>query len=305
MAIGGLLLLAGSVWWGIGRDDSERAQAKAKLEKKVEETKEHFGAVKEKVASAADATTGAASSSSSPSTGGKSALDKNEFRELKLEKIIPYNHNTSRFVFKLPEGTDSGLTVASALVVKSVDPQAAVTKEGKPAIRPYTPTTAPSVKDKLELLIKKYPGGAMTEHIHGLKEGDGLMFKGPIPKFPWKANQFEHVAMIAGGSGITPMWQVMQQIDSDPTDKTKVTLLFSNVTEQDILLRKEFEDLARRKPEQFNVQFTLDKPPSGWNGPKGYIDNRLLAQQLPAPALGEKIKIFVCACCFSSRTIPS
>lgn len=31
----------------------------------------------------------------------------------------------------------------------------------------------------------------MTEHIHSLKEGDELSIKGPIPKFAYKANQFD------------------------------------------------------------------------------------------------------------------
>lgn len=66
-------------------------------------------------------------------------------------------------------------------------------------------------------------------------------FKGPIPKFPYVANQFESISLIAGGSGITPMYQIMQEIDSNPSDKTKATLIFGNVTEEDILLRKEFE----------------------------------------------------------------
>lgn len=47
--------------------------------------------------------------------------------------------------------------------------------------------------------------------------------------------------MIAGGSGVTPMWQIMQAIDANPADKTKAVLVFGNVTEADILLRKEFE----------------------------------------------------------------
>jgi cytochrome-b5 reductase len=99
---------------------------------------------------------------------------------------------------------------------------------------------------------------------------------------------------------------------SNPEDKTKATLIFSNVEERDILLRKEFEgevtkaktnfpsplppgsrpkvlytharpvtpyplshspaDLAARKPDQFKVVFTLDQPPSGWKGPTGYVN---------------------------------
>lgn len=113
--------------------------------------------------------------------------------------------------------------------------------------------------------------------------------QGPIPKFQYEANKFEvscpgfvgvstaladltpsqTVALIAGGSGITPMWQsrspgdkhfsitsskltlprhiftVLQAIDANPADKTKAVLIYSNVTEQDILLRQEFECKSR------------------------------------------------------------
>lgn len=45
--------------------------------------------------------------------------------------------------------------------------------------------------------------------------------------------------MIAGGSGITPMWQIMQQIKDDKDDKTKVTLIYTNKEEKDILMKEE------------------------------------------------------------------
>jgi len=229
-----------------------------------------------------------------PAAASTGALSKDEFLNFKLKEVKPYNHNTSRFIFELPDGKDSGLTIASAILVKSAKEGAVVDDKGKPVIRPYTPVTAPSVKGRLDLLIKKYKGGKMTEHIHSLKPGDELAIKGPIPKFPWKANQFESIGMVAGGSGITPMWQVMQTIDSNKDDKTKVVLLFSNVTEQDILLRKEFDDLAKRKPNQFKIVYNLDKPPKGWKGETGYIDRELLLKHLPMPNLGDKIKVFVC-----------
>ncbi|GJN92318.1 hypothetical protein Rhopal_005348-T1 [Rhodotorula paludigena] len=229
---------------------------------------------------------------------GDAALSPKEFRDFELTEVIPYNHNTSRFIFSLPDGTSSGLTVASALVTKAAKEGECLNDKGKPVIRPYTPVTAPDVEGKLELLVKHYNGGAFTEYLFKLKPGDKISMKGPIPKHPWKPNQYESVAMIAGGSGITPMWQVMQAIDANPEDKTKVTLLFSNVTEADILLRKEFEDLAARKPEQFSVQFVLDKPPKGWAGPTGYVDGDLVTRALEkfgtTPDQKDKIKVFVC-----------
>ncbi|GAA5918680.1 hypothetical protein JCM6882_006213, partial [Rhodosporidiobolus microsporus] len=172
---------------------------------------------------------------------GESALSPDEFRSFVIEDIVPYNHNTTRFVFSLPEGTSSGLTVASAVVAKAAKEGEGLNDKGKPIIRPYTPVTAPDVEGKMEYLIKHYKGGAFTEYLWTLKKGDSVSFKGPIPKHPWKADEFDSVAFITGGSGITPAWQVIQAIDSNPADKTKATLIFANVTEEDILLRKEFE----------------------------------------------------------------
>ncbi|BGP57293.1 hypothetical protein JCM8202_002870 [Rhodotorula sphaerocarpa] len=229
---------------------------------------------------------------------GPAALSSDEFRPLTISEILPYNHNTSRFVFDLPEGTSSGLTVASALVVKAAKEGECLNDQGKPVIRPYTPVTAPDVEGKLELLVKHYPNGAFTEYLFKLKPGDAIAMKGPIPKHPWKANEFESVGMIAGGSGITPMWQVLQAIDANPEDKTKATLIFSNVSEKDILLRKEFEDLASRKPDQFKVVFTLDQPPSNWSGPTGYVNPSVVKDALKqfgtTPDKGDKVKVFVC-----------
>ena len=90
------------------------------------------------------------------------------------------------------------------------------------------------------------------------------------------------------------MWQLMQAIDANPADKTKVTLLFANVTEKDILLREAFDDLAKRKPDQFKIQHVIEKPEKSYKGPSGFIGQELLAKNLPVPSLGEKTKIFVC-----------
>jgi cytochrome-b5 reductase len=86
------------------------------------------------------------------------------------------------FVFELPDNKAPGMRVASAVVVKGAG-EGVKDKEGKPVIRPYTPTTSPDTTGHLDLLIKKYPNGAMTSHIHGLKPGDKLAIKGPIDKF--------------------------------------------------------------------------------------------------------------------------
>ena len=145
----------------------------------------------------------------------------------------------------------------------------------------------------LELLVKKYPDGAMSTHMHDLQPGQTLAFKGPLPKYPLSPNKHDHVALIAGGTGITPMYQLARAIFSNPEDKTKVTLVFGNVTEEDILLKKEFEDLENTYPQRFRAFYILDKPSEKWQGGKGFISKDLLKTVLPEPK-EENVKVFVC-----------
>merc|ERR1711879_181632 len=106
----------------------------------------------------------------------------------------------------------------------------------------------------------------MTQYLKGLKAGDEMCFKGPIPKHPYKSNQFEEIGMIAAGTGITPMWQLIQEIAANPSDKTKVTLLYGNKTEADILLREKFDELSKdSRSTSFTFRVTWAKQFRGFN----------------------------------------
>ena len=89
------------------------------------------------------------------------------------------------------------------------------------------------------------------------------------------------------------MYQLCRAIFKNPEDKTKVTLIFGNVTEEDILLKREFEDLENTYPQRFKAFYTLDKPSESWIQGKGFINQELLKTVLPEPK-SENIKIFVC-----------
>jgi cytochrome-b5 reductase len=224
----------------------------------------------------------------------KSPLDPHNFVDFKLKKIVPYNHNSSSFVFELPNNDASLIPVASCLVVKASDPEALKDAKGNPMIRPYTPVSPSDAPGILTLLVKRYENGNMSKYIHTLKEGDTLFIKGPIPKFPYQTNEFDEIALIGGGSGITPLYQVITHALSDKNNKTKFKLLYSNVTERDILLREEFDELKKKFPNTFDVVYLLDQPSDGWKGPTGYISADVIKKYVGPADLKEKIKIFVC-----------
>ncbi len=47
-------------------------------------------------------------------------------------------------------------------------------------------------------------------------------------KSPTVTHQVKRIGMIAGGTGITPMYQLVKDICKNPDDNTKVQLIFAN-----------------------------------------------------------------------------
>lgn len=92
-------------------------------------------------------------------------------------------------------------------------------------------------------LTQTYPEGKMSQHFAHLKPGDTLDVKGPIEKLPYHPNMKKHIEMVAGGTGITPMLQIIDAILKNPEDITKVSLLYANVSPDDILLKEKLDAL--------------------------------------------------------------
>ena len=74
-----------------------------------------------------------------------------------------------------------------------------------------------------------------------------------------------------------------------------MTLVFGNLSEPDILLKKVLEDLEKTFPDRFRAFYVLDNPPKDskvFTG--GYVTKELLKTVLPPPEKGDAVKIFVC-----------
>ena len=65
---------------------------------------------------------------------------------------------------------------------------------------------------------------------------------------------------IAGGSGLRPMLQVIKEIARNPTDTTEVMFVFANQTVEDIILKKELDELAANN-KNINVSSNIPPPP--------------------------------------------
>lgn len=142
-------------------------------------------------------------------------------------------------------------------------------------------------------MVKHYPNGKSSTNLHNLQPGQSLFFLASMKGHQWKANSFPHVTLIAGGAGITPIYQLTQAILRNPEDKTALTVVFGVNSDKDILLKKEFEKWEKEFPGRFKAVYTVSNPVSGSPYRKGYVTKELLKEVTPSPE-GKETMVFVC-----------
>ncbi|KAJ3026952.1 UNVERIFIED_CONTAM: NADH-cytochrome b5 reductase [Siphonaria sp. JEL0065] len=237
-------------------------------------------------------------------------LEYGRFNNFTLMEVIPVNHDTSLFRFRAAHQVPDSINIPVE-VRKTKGAVKPSTNEYVPAPnhilikddtcqvgRCYTPITYG--RDHFDLLVKNYPNGSVSSMIHDLKVGeDFIIARGPILSFPYTKNMAEKIVMIAGGTGITPMYQLIKQILRDPNDKTNISLIYGSKTEADILLGNELHVLSQKFPDRLQVNHVIQNAAStassrGFgNIYKGIIDENVLASVgVPKPI--EEPLILVC-----------
>ena len=108
-----------------------------------------------------------------------------------------------------------------------------------------------------------------------MKIGQTLKVKGPKGAMVYTPNLVRHFGMISGGTGITPMLQIIKAIirgrpRNGGKDTTEIDLIFANVNQEDILLKEDLDSLAK-EDEGFRVHYVLNNPPEKWNGGVGFV----------------------------------
>lgn len=222
--------------------------------------------------------------------------------------------DTYSFRFSLPSPDHVlGLPVGQHIVIYA-------TVNGEPVTRKYTPVTSDEDKGYFDLVIKVYKsgvnprfpdGGKMTQVIDDMAIGDLLTISGPVGRLTYHGKgkvvmkdkktkttrhaSYQKMGMIAGGSGIAPMLQLIEAVIRDPTDHTQLFLLFANQTEQDILMRERLEELVNQNPDRLRIWYTVDRvadPGKEWGYSIGFVNSDMIAQHLP-PAQDETL-ILIC-----------
>jgi len=215
----------------------------------------------------------------------------NSYLKVPVLAIRDETHNSKVITFKLPPTQSLGITISSAILMN-------VPKdETKFIARPYNPIHMHN-EGSFDLLIKIYPEGISGNYVSELKVGDMVGFKqtkGNVKKFRFPFEGVEKFTMLAGGTGIAPMYQALLAI-LEESKIQQVRLLYSNKTPQDIMLRKELDALVDENPDRFTVYYIIgededDARHSGYF--TGWIDEEKI-RRLGFPSSDANSIVWVC-----------
>lgn len=156
--------------------------------------------------------------------------------------------------------------------------------DGKRVNRSYTISSPATERSYVEITVKRAPDGYASRHLHEtLKRGSTLRVTAPAGRFVFDGSQGQHVLLLAGGVGITPLMAIIRTLTARAWTG-RIDLVYSVKTAGDLVFGAELAALGERSPNlRVHTTFTRE-------GSKR-IDGTLL--QTIAPDL-RSLPIYLC-----------
>ena len=100
-----------------------------------------------------------------------------------------------------------------------------ITIPGSSEVRSYSMCTAPAELPKLAFMIRMLDSGLMSEYLRdSAKPDDVLKLRGPFGDFSWTGSRSRPQLFIAGGTGLSPICSILQEIRTTSGSKPPLTL---------------------------------------------------------------------------------
>ncbi|KAE9352540.1 hypothetical protein PF008_g5408 [Phytophthora fragariae] len=226
----------------------------------------------------------------------KFALDKAQWRPFTLAFKQTVSNQTVKLTFELPDGKLLGLATPG----QHLKLRAKI--NGQMIERAFTPTSKFSQPASFDLIVKVYADGVMSSYLDKLAVGDSVEMLGPqgVLGYPEagvvtvggqpKLTNVRHVVMVAAGTGIAPMLQLVRAVMENSKDTAKITLVDCNHSLAHIIALTQLEPLANMFIDRVKVHHILREASENDSQELGSfrtgrrLDKATLAELLPKPA---------------------
>ena len=136
---------------------------------------------------------------------------------------------------------------------------------------PFTPSSSPSVKDKIDFTIMNV--GKVTNAIHQMNKGATVGVRGPFGKgYPLDAWKGKEILIVGGGVGGAPLRALFLALIERLDDFKKIIYCYGAKTPDDII----YKELIKEKwpkidPKKVEIRLTVDEGDSSWKGNVGVV----------------------------------
>lgn len=167
--------------------------------------------------------------------------------------------------------------------------------DGQQLVGYYSPITLPDVRGFISILARG-DKGFLQEWISSMRPGDSVEIKAcggleinldaTKKQIRYGNTVIRKFGLIAGGSGIAPMLQIIRASLSRPFVDTldSIRLIYAAENYTELTYREVLTNFSKENPEKLKIEFVLNSPPEMWTGGVGYVDRALLRTNLPPPS---------------------
>jgi len=194
-----------------------------------------------------------------------------EATEMLIEAVTPELPDTKTLRLQWPAGYDPDFKTGQFITLYWLDAPGYK--------RAYSLSSCALDRGFYEVTIKR-EGKMGTRIVDWVKAGDKFGVLPPAGKFLPVYEPAKHLICIAGGSGVTPFRAFVREATRREL-QTKITVLYSVRTTNDILFEREFRELAQENTNfNFYVTCTRLHPEDKWTGRRGRIDAAWVREQI-------------------------
>ena len=139
-------------------------------------------------------------------------------------------------------------------------------------LRDFSIAYPPSQKTRIDLMMRRIPNGVFTpwafDHV---KVGDAISLTGPYGNFRASENRNSPMLFIAGGSGMAPIWSILQDMREKKVNRP-ACYFFGALTQRDLFLTDRLYEFEKELPDfKFIPALSNEPPGTSWQGERGLI----------------------------------
>jgi len=137
---------------------------------------------------------------------------------------------------------------------------------------PFTPSSSPSVTEKMEISILKT--GTVTNVLHEMKAGDTVGLRGPFGKgYPLDSFEDKEVLLVGGGVGLAPLRSLIFGLFENIDKFKRVSIKYGARMPEELLYRASYDEWSKKPKTDLTI--TIDVPAPGWTGKVGLVTTLL------------------------------